>query len=104
MVIGFPVFQAAFYPADTQALTSGVDLNYFTADFNLDVLLFFKFPGGSGDQILDVADNLADIVGDASGRIGGVGTAFIGGDFKLGIPAARPRSGCHARGITTDNQ
>jgi hypothetical protein len=85
-------------------LTPGVDFQHFIADFDFNVLLFFKFCGGPGNQVLDVADNLADIVGDASGRIGGVGTAFIGGDFKLGIPAARPRSGCHARGITTDNQ
>jgi hypothetical protein len=103
LVIGFPVFQAAFYPADTQALTSGVDLNYFTADFNLDVLLFFKFPGGLGDQILDVADNLADIIGNASSGIRRVSPALIGCDFELCIPAARLGSGTHAGGITTDN-
>jgi hypothetical protein len=103
LVIGFPVFQTAFYPADTQALTSGVDLNHFIADFNLDVLLFFKFPGGPGDQILDVADNLADIIGNASSGIGRVNPALIGRDFELCIPAACLGSGTHAGGVTTDH-
>jgi hypothetical protein len=104
LVIGLPGFQAALYLANAQALTSGVDFQHFIADFDFNVLLFFKFFGGPGNQFLDVADNLADVVGDASGRIGREGTAFISDDFKLWIPAARPRSGCHAGCITTDNQ
>jgi hypothetical protein len=64
-------------------LTPGVDLNHLIADFNLDVLLFFKFPRGPGDQVFNVADNLADIIGNASSRIGRVSTTLVGDDFQL---------------------
>jgi hypothetical protein len=80
-----------------------VDLLHLIADFNLDVLLLFKFPRGPGDQLFDVADNLADIVGDASGRIGRISAALIGYNFKLRIPAAGLGGGVHACGISTDN-
>ena len=83
LVIGLPVFQAALYLANAQALTSGVDFQHFIADFDFNVLLFFKFFGGPGNQVLDVADNLADIVGDASSRIGRVSTTLVGDDFQL---------------------
>jgi len=53
------------------------------ADFDLDILFLFKFSRGPGNQVLDVADSLADIIGKASSGIGCVGTALEGNDFKL---------------------
>jgi hypothetical protein len=87
MVIGFPTFRTAFDSAHPYPLPSGINFLHFGSDLYIDVLLLFEFPGGSGDQVLDVADNLADIIGYASSRIGRISAALVGGDFKLRIPA-----------------
>jgi hypothetical protein len=73
-------------------------------DFNLDVLLLSEFPGGPGDQLFNVADNLADIIGNASCGIGGIGAAFIGNDFKLIVLTPGLGSGAHSGGIAADHQ
>jgi len=54
--------------------------------------------------MFDVADNLADVIGYASGGIRRVSAALIGCDIKLGTPTACLRSSRHAGGICTDNQ
>jgi hypothetical protein len=54
--------------------------------------------------MFDVADNLADVIGYASGGIRRVSASLIGCDIKLGTPTACLRSGRHAGGISTDNQ
>jgi len=73
------------------------------AYFNLDVLLLFKFARGPSDQLFDVADNLADVVGNASGGIRRICTALIRFDFKLRISAAGLGGRTHARGISSDD-
>jgi hypothetical protein len=79
-------------------------INPFIADFDLNVLLLFKCPGGPGHQMLDVVDNLADVIGYTSGGIRRIGASLIGCDIKLGILPACLRSGRHAGGIPTDHQ
>jgi hypothetical protein len=88
---------------NADALTPGVDLLNLMADFNFDVLLLFKYRRRPGDQLLDIADNLADVIGNASGRIRSVGTAFISDDFKLCVPVPGTRCGAHACRISSDN-
>jgi hypothetical protein len=104
LVIGLPVFLSAFYPTDAQALITNVDHHHFIADFDLNVLLFFKFPGRPGDQALDVADNLADVIGNASSGIGREGSSLTGDNFKLLILSTGLRSSAPTGRVTADNK
>jgi hypothetical protein len=73
------------------------------ADLGLDVLLFLEFCGRPGDQSVDVADNLADVIGYASGGIGRVSAPLVSDNFKLRILAAGLGSGTHACSISPDH-
>jgi hypothetical protein len=58
-------------------------LQHFVADFDLDIVLLSEFPWSPGDQVIDVADNLADIIGYSSSGIRREGTALEGRDFEV---------------------
>jgi len=66
----------------------GIDFQHFIADPGFDVLFLSEFPGGPGNQTFDVADNLADIVGNSSSGIGRKRAALKGRNFKLRVSAA----------------
>jgi hypothetical protein len=57
----------------------------------------------AGDECVNVVDNLADVVGDPSGGIRGVGTALESDDFQVWSPPTRLRCRAHTRRIATDD-
>ena len=80
-----------------------VDGLYLVEGTCVDIVLITKSLRRTSDQRLDVVDNPADVVGDPSGGVGGVGTAFEGDDFKLGPSPTRLRRRAHARRIAADH-
>jgi hypothetical protein len=57
----------------------------------------------SCDQALLVIDDPADVVGNASGGIGGMGPPFKDGDLHIFVTAACRGSGAHPCGIASDD-
>jgi hypothetical protein len=50
---------------------------------DLDVLFFLKFLRSPRNQLIDIADNTADIIGDPSGGVRCIFAAFECEDFKI---------------------
>jgi hypothetical protein len=49
----------------------------------VDAIFVAEYFGRDGDELLDVVDNLADIVGNASGRIGRMGSFLEGDNLQI---------------------
>jgi len=71
-------------------------------DPGVDILFFPEGPGRADDQRRRRIDNLADVIGKPSGRIGGVRAFFESDDFPVRFLAADLGSGAHAGGIAAD--
>jgi hypothetical protein len=46
-----------------------IDLNHLVPNASVNALFFLKFPGGPRNQIVDIVDNTADVIWNASCRI-----------------------------------
>ena len=68
----------------------------------VDSLFLPKGFRGTNDQRVDVIDNPADVIGDRSGGIRGMGAFFKSLDFQLRAQTPGLRSRAHPRGISSD--
>jgi hypothetical protein len=69
----------------------------------VNVVIRLEFLRCYGDQLFDIVDNLADVVGDASDRVGGMGSLLEGNDLKIFFESLRLGGGAHPRRVSADD-
>ena len=83
MIVGLPPSFLALQAIHEDAPVFRVDLLDLMEHPGVDAVIGFEFLRRDRDQRFDIVDNLADIVGDASGRVGGVGPLLEGNDIQI---------------------
>ena len=84
LVEGFPLDTPALKLAHTHPPPIEVDGLDFMERACIDVLLVAERLGGTRNQCLNIVDNLADVIGNPSGRVGCVRTALKSDDLEFG--------------------
>jgi len=94
-----------FFPggADADAAAFQVNLGRLVEDAGIDPVFVAKFLRRDRNQFGDVVDNLADVVGNASGGVGGVGPLLEDHDVQPGLEPFRLRGGAHSRRVAADD-
>lgn len=80
-----------------------VDFRDLVKDPGVNISLFPEFFRCDGNEGLQVVDDTADIIGDTSGRVGGVRAALENDNLKILSAAPGLRSRAHSRCIPSDN-
>jgi len=76
LIKSFPPALTVSRLSDANSSPFDIQLQYFVMNFYLDVVFLPKDFGCSGDQLLLIIDDPADVIGNASRCIRGVGAAF----------------------------
>ena len=80
-----------------------VDLLDLMEHPGVDAVIGLEFLRCHRDQRFDVVDNLADVVGDASGRVGGMGAFLEGNDVQILAQPLCLGGGAHPCGVPADD-
>ena len=92
MIKGFPPLCLLFRRSDKDPAVLQIDINDLVEDPGVDAVIVPEFFRGDRDELPDVVDNLADIVGNASSRVRGVGPFLESNDIQV-----RPEPLCLGR-------
>jgi len=80
-----------------------VDFPDLMKDPCVDPVVRAELLGGYRYERIEIVDNLADVIGDASGRVGCVRTPFKGDDLQVLFEPLRLCSSTHPRCIAPDD-
>jgi len=76
LIKSFPPAFPVSILSDEKPSALEIQLQYFVTGFYLDVVFLLEDFGCSGDQLVLFIDDPADVIGNTSGCIRGVGTGF----------------------------
>jgi hypothetical protein len=99
MIESLPKFLFLFKGPDEDPAVFRIDFDDFMKDAGINAVLVPKGIRRDGDELIDVVDNLADIIGNASGRIGRVGSFLECDDVQIGPEPLCLGRRAHPRGI-----
>ena len=103
MIVGLPPSFLALEAIHVDAPVFGVDLLDLMEHPGVDTVIGFECLRSHRDEGLDVVDNLADVVGDASGRVGGVGASLECNDVQILAQPLCLGGGAHPCGVPADD-
>jgi hypothetical protein len=103
MVKGLPPDMTGFDLTDAYPPPVKVNFLHFVQGARVDVLLLTKRLRCTSDQRFHVVDNLADVVRNASGRVGGVRAALEGDDLQFWSAPTRLRCRAHTRRVAAND-
>jgi hypothetical protein len=103
VIEGLPPFLLFRDRADEDTAVFKIDLGDFMQDTGIDAVFVSKFFRCDGNELPDIVDNLADIVGNASGRVGCMGPSLEGYDVHVGLQPFCLGRRAHSGGIPTDD-
>ena len=103
LVIWLPCRSAGFQVADMHLSACRIYLHHFVQNSHINSVLLTEFFRCANNEIFFRVDNPADVVGNPSGRIGGVETPFEDDDVQPWLTPLCLRGGAHPRCISADN-
>jgi hypothetical protein len=103
MIVRLPPSFLALQATYENALVFRVDLLDLMENTGVDAVIGLEFLRCDRDQRFDIVDNLADVVGNASGRVGRVGAFLEGNDVQILVQPLCLCGGAHSRRIAADD-
>jgi hypothetical protein len=103
VIEGLPPFFLFRDRPDTDTAVLQINFGDLMQDTGIDAVFIPKFFRCDGNELPDIVDNLADIVGNASGRVGCMGPFLEGNDIQIRIESLCLGRRAHARRIAADD-
>jgi hypothetical protein len=89
--------------ADMDTSSFQVNFDDFMKDTGIDAVFIPKFFRCDGCQLPDIVDNLADIVGNASSRVGSMGSFLEGYNVQFGFQSLCLGGSAHSCSVSPDD-
>jgi hypothetical protein len=103
VIEGLPPFFLFRERPDKDTAVLQIDLGDFMQDTGIDAVFIPKFFRRDGNELPDIVDNLADIIGNASGRVGCMGPFLEGYDVQVRLQPFCLGRRAHSGGIPADD-
>jgi hypothetical protein len=103
MIESLPRFLFLFKGPDEDPAVFQIDFDDFMKDAGIDAVFVPKGIRRDGDEPIDVVDNLADIIGNASGRIGRMGSFLEGDNLQIRFEPLCLGRRAHPRCVPADD-
>jgi hypothetical protein len=103
VIEGLPKFFLLSNRPDEDPAISEIDFGDLMQNAGVDAVVVAKCFGRNGDEPIDVVDNLADIIGNASGRIGRMGSFLEGDNLQVRFEPLCLGRRAHPRCVPADD-
>jgi hypothetical protein len=103
VIEGLPPFFPFRDRPDKDTAVLQIDLGDFMQDTGIDAVFIPKFFRRDRYELPDIVDNLADIIGNASGRVGCMGSFLEGYDVQVRLQPFCLGRRAHSGGIPADD-
>jgi hypothetical protein len=103
VIEGLPPFLLFRDRPDEDTAVLQIDLGDLMQDTGIDAIVIPKFLRRNRNELPDVVDNLADIVGNTSGRVGCMGPFLEGNDIQIRFEPHCLGRRAHTRRIAADD-